>query len=283
MALPLGSPSGAFTRLGNTASTSFNHAGIGVSDVNIKYRVAAVTEQAAEFGAVLQQGAWANTTLFFGTAPAFAPGTPADGSLFIASKQHPLLIPLFATTPDLPAVSVSFRTTGSAPAALQFTPPVPAVDVASKTVAQNVSMVYEEALAGTELVLCFQGEDSNGLRTATRCYTLLVPRPAPRLLAPSNESAYQATVGCALDVVFQADDRTSADLEPAVAAASGFAPAVLLLSVLASSAYSQRSSSQLPAGATLETEEAPPGAVSNPATSVIRWIPRKGQEGFSYR
>lgn len=81
----------------------------------------------------------------------------------------------------------------------------------------------------------------------------------------------------------QAEDRTSAGLEPAVAATSGFGPAVVVLSVLSRSSYTQRSSSLLPTSATLETEEAPPGVVSNPVTSVLRWAPIKGQEGFTYR
>lgn len=283
VAVPLGSGSGTYELLGTTTSNRFNHAGIDVKDVSIDYRVAAVIRQSPEFGAVLQQGAAASVSLFFGSAPSFAAGTPADGAVLIAGKEQALVIPLHASSPDVPAVGIFFRTTGSTPSVLSFTPAVPVVDVAAQRVSQNVSVAYDLALAGTDFLVCFQAEDSNGLRTGTRCFTLLIPRPAPRLLTPANESRYQATIGCSLDVVMQAEDRTSAGLEPAVAATSGFGPAVVVLSVLSRSSYTQRSSSLLPTSATLETEEAPPGVVSNPVTSVLRWAPIKGQEGFTYR
>jgi hypothetical protein len=124
-----------------------------------------------------------------------------------------------------------------------------------------------------------KGEDASGLRTAARCYTIILPRRTPQLLAPPNETVFEARVGCSLAIAIAAEDRTSAGLAPSAAAAAGFGPVVVALHVLTSSAYRASLSAELPRGAALDA----PAAVQNPATATLRWRPSKGQEGFLYR
>lgn len=273
------SASGPYSPLGSSSTTSFNHAGITTNQITFYYRVAPVIEQAAEFGYVLNPGTTRLVSLFFGTAPAFSGHTPPDGAVIVAQKTSDTVIPLQATSPDVPTVTIGFRTTGSTPQVARFTPSVPIVNLATKEVSQNLTIAFDADLAGSEYYVCLQGEDSNGLRTSARCYTIILPRLTPRLLSPPNETVFEARVGCVLQVGITAEDRTSANIAPSVAANSGFGPEVVALSVLTDSQYRSSISSELPTGATLDVIP----FVQNPVTVYLKWRPVKGQEGFSYR
>jgi len=149
-------PDGPFEPLGSTESTSFNHAGIATNQVTFWYRVAAVVQQSDAFGAIAKRGTPRVVSLFFGTAPTFVGATPPDGAVFVAQKARETVIPLHASSPAVPAVALSFRTTGSIPSVLAFAPAAPAVDAAARIVSQNISVAFDEDLAGSEYFVCVQ-------------------------------------------------------------------------------------------------------------------------------
>jgi hypothetical protein len=269
-----------WVNLGTANALRFNHKNITQSGVTYRYRVAALVQQAEEFGYVLNPGAYSEITLFFGTAPIFVGATPPHEKTLIVLQSGITYIPLQAYSADVLPNQLTFRCTGALPSVVTLTPAVPSVNVTSRVATQSLAITFVPDLAGSEFYLCMQAQDSNGLRTQARCYTILLPLPAPKWLAPANNSAYEARVGCTLTVNFLLEDRTSSDIDPGLAAEGGFIPEVVLLTMTTESDYKSSVSRILPAGASFVT---PATGVLNPASNDLVWRLRKGQEGFAYR
>jgi len=269
-----------WVNLGTANALRFNHKNITQSGVTYRYRVAALVQQAEEFGYVLNPGAFSEITLFFGTAPIFVGATPPHEKTLIALQSGITYIPLQAYSADVLPNQLTFRCTGALPSVVTLTPAVPSVNVTSRVATQSLAITFVPDLAGSEFYLCMQAQDSNGLRTQARCYTILLPLPAPKWLAPANNSAYEARVGCTLTVNFLVEDRTSSNIDPGFAAEGGFIPEVVLLTMTTESDYKSSVSRILPAGASFVT---PTTGVLNPASNDLVWRLRKGQEGFAYR
>jgi len=269
-----------WVNLGTSEALRFNHHNITQSGVTYRYRVSALVQQAEEFGYVLNPGEPSEVDLFFGSAPIFVGATPPHEKTLIALQSGTTFIPLQAYSTDVDPSQLTFRCTGALPSVVTLSPEVPTVNSSSGFATQNLAITFVPDLAGSEFYLCMQAQDSNGLRTEARCYTILLPLPAPKWLAPAHNSAYEARVGCTLTVRFLVEDRTSSNIDPAFAAEGGFIPEVVLLTMTTESDYKSSESRILPPGASFVT---PATGVLNPASNDLVWRLRKGQEGFAYR
>ena len=242
--------------------------------------MAALIQQADEFGYLLNPGTYSEQSLFFGTGPIFVGTTPPDNKTIIALQSATVYIPLQAFSQDVEPNQLTFRCMGALPSVATLSPTEPDVNMATRIASQNRAVTFVPDLAGSQFYLCMQARDINGLRSEARCYTILLPLSTPKWLAPASESAYEARVGCTLTVRIVVEDRTSSNIDPAFAAEGGFIPQIVLLRMTTESSYKSSVSNELPAGATLVT---PATGVKNPSTTNLVWRLSKGQEGFAYR
>jgi hypothetical protein len=186
---PFGAADGAWTRLALTAEASYVHEPAGASRVTLYYAVSARVSQNSSYGAATSVGQRALAQIYFGRPPAWTEGanatTPRNGSVLVVPRDGILDIQLEAFAPDAQTGLLRFRVLQALPLTAYWGVPATTSTPVS-TIKQNLSLAYAPDLAGSRYSVCVTAQDAGGLEAPRRCFTLVMPRPNPRLVsAPS--------------------------------------------------------------------------------------------------